>query len=67
MTLYSQIYEFLAQDMPDKVDPALHQQITQAGDLRGKIIATNTRNELCQMTMEIFAGVPPLLFFPLDV
>jgi hypothetical protein len=49
--------------MPEKVDPALHQQIVRAGDLRGKIIATNTRNELCQMTMEIFAGVSSSLFF----
>lgn len=50
------IYEFLAEDMPEKVDPTLHQQIENAGELKGKIIATNTQNELCQTAMSIFAG-----------
>ena len=32
-------------------------QIMAAGDLMGKVIATNTSNELCRMTMAIFAAV----------
>jgi hypothetical protein len=59
------IYEFLVEDMPDKVDPVLHQKILDAGELKGKIIATNTTNELCRLTMEIFAGVPSLTLFAL--
>lgn len=27
-----------------------------AGDMMGKAIATNTSNELCHLTMQIFAG-----------
>lgn len=43
---------------PEKVDAAIHRQILEAGDLKGKIIAQNARsNELCQLTMDIFAGV----------
>lgn len=54
----SQVYEFLVTKYPEKVDAAIHRQILEAGDLKGKIIAQNTRaNELCQLTMDIFAGV----------
>mmetsp|Transcript_37 Transcript_37/g.78 ORF Transcript_37/g.78 Transcript_37/m.78 type:complete len:405 (+) Transcript_37:45-1259(+) len=52
----SNVYSFLVEEMPDKVDPTLHAEIMAAGDLMGKVIATNTSNELCHLTMQIFAG-----------
>jgi hypothetical protein len=84
-----QVYEYLAQEMPSKVDERIHAevgracydyiigvrvsvrvsdlpppwpvclcQISAAGDMKGRVIATNTQNnDLCRMTMEIFAGV----------
>jgi glucokinase len=51
------VYEFLTTKYPEKVDAALYQKISDAGDLKGKIIAQNApQNELCHLTMSIFAG-----------
>jgi len=68
----SNVYEFLALEMPEKIDSKIHSEIQTAGDLQGKIIATNRQNnELCALTMDIFAqaygseaGVAALKWLP---
>mmetsp|Transcript_6600 Transcript_6600/g.9979 ORF Transcript_6600/g.9979 Transcript_6600/m.9979 type:complete len:221 (-) Transcript_6600:131-793(-) len=50
------IYEFLSEEIPDKVDRKVHEEILKAGDMKGKVIATNQSSELCRLTMDIFAG-----------
>jgi glucokinase len=33
------VYEFLSEKFPERVDPELHAQIVAAGDMKGKFIA----------------------------
>ena len=48
------VYEFLAQEFPDEVDPDVHKQFLKAGDEQGKIVAINVKKgTLCEKAMEI--------------
>ena len=66
------VYEFLCQKFPQKIDQGLHALIDAAGDLKGAVIAQNRlTNELCRQTMDIFvtaygaeAGVAGLKWLP---
>jgi glucokinase len=65
------VYEFFASIMPGKVDKDVAAQIAAAGDMKGAVIAKNTQNELCRLTMELFvtaygaeAGVAALKWLP---
>ena len=65
------IYEFLSQTYPELVDEDIHAKIQSAGDLKGRVIATNQQNVICKQTMEIFitsygaeAGVAALKWLP---
>ena len=65
------IYEFLSQTYPELVDEDIHAKIQSAGDLKGRVIATNQQNLVCKQTMEIFitsygaeAGVAALKWLP---
>ncbi len=65
------IYEFLSHTFPELVDADVHAKIESAGDLKGRIIATNQQNEVCKKSMEIFitsygaeAGVAALKWLP---
>jgi glucokinase len=65
------IYEFLWDKYPDEIDENVHNDILNAGDLKGAKIAANQQNTLCKWTMEQFissfgseAGVAALKFLP---
>lgn len=65
------IYEFLSQTYPEYVDEDIHAKIQSAGDLKGRVIATNQQNLICKQSMEIFitsygaeAGVAALKWLP---
>eukprot|EP00536_Pseudo-nitzschia_multiseries_P011753 jgi/Psemu1/289884/fgenesh1_pg.415_\ len=46
-------YEFLANEFPEKINNEIHQEISQAGDLKGKVIAMGAKIcELCNIAME---------------
>lgn len=46
-------YDFLAQEFPDKVIAAIHEEISNAADLKGRSIAMGaTKCELCHLAME---------------
>lgn len=45
-------YEFLAYEFPKKVDKKVHKEFLEAGDLRGKVVAVNSKTcELCELAM----------------
>jgi len=67
------VYEFLAVKFPEQVDAKIATQISEAGDMKGAIIAKAADNQdpLCIRTMEIFtraygseAGVAALKWMP---
>lgn len=68
----SNIYEFLAQKFPKKVDSAVHQEWKEAGAMQGAVISRHaTKNALCGQAMDIFvaaygreAGNAALKYFP---
>jgi len=46
-------YEFLAHEYPEKINSSIHEEILQAGDLKGKSIAMGADScELCNLAME---------------
>lgn len=50
------VYDFLAAEYPDKVDPTAHKQIEAGKDMKGKFIAMNAKpGSLCEQAMIIFA------------
>ena len=50
------IYEFLAKKFPRRVDKKVHEEINNAKDMKGKVIAMNaTPGSLCEQVMECFA------------
>lgn len=47
------VYEFLAQEFPDRVDPQVHEQFINAADLQGKVVAENAKEgTLCRQAMD---------------
>lgn len=53
------VYEYLAGEDPQEVDPTIDQAIKAAGSLQGKVIGTAAKENacaLCVKTMDIFAG-----------
>jgi len=66
------VYEYLSDTFPERVDVKIHSAIASAGDLKAAIIAQNKdKNELCRRTMDIFlthygseAGVACLKWVP---
>lgn len=53
------VYEFLSQRFPDRVDPEVHAKIEQEGDQKGRVISQNSMRDgesLCRETMNIFAS-----------
>jgi glucokinase len=51
------VYEFLASRFPEKVDPAVHKAISEAGDMKGKVIAENAHvvGSLCEDVLHMWA------------
>ena len=50
------IYDFLANEFPYKVDPDVHTEFLEAGDLQGKVIGNNARpGNLCGEALSIFS------------
>ena len=50
------VYEFLAHKFPHRVAADVHEQISNAGDMKGKVIAMNaTPGSLCEEVMTCFA------------
>lgn len=50
------IYEFFAQEFPQKVNQKVQAEFIKAGDMKGKVVATNAKKcELCELTMSTFA------------
>jgi len=46
-------YDFLAQECPDKIVPKIHEEICNAGDVKGRSIAMGADTcELCHLAME---------------
>eukprot|EP00873_Tetraselmis_striata_P023217 jgi/Tetstr1/443481/TSEL_031489.t1 len=66
------VYDFMRQRFPKKVDPELDAKIMAAGDQMGGVVAMNQKTDtLCQWSMEIFyssygaeAGSVALKFLP---
>jgi len=51
------VYEFLAQKFPERVEKEVHSQFLAAGDMQGKIVSINaTPGSLCLDAMNIFAS-----------
>jgi len=51
------VYDFLAAEYPDKIDPTAHKLIEAGGEVKGKFIAMNaTPGSLCEQAMTIFAS-----------
>jgi glucokinase len=49
----SNCYDFMALEFPSKINKTIHEEITNAGDLKGKSIAMGAKScELCQLAME---------------
>jgi glucokinase len=47
------VYEFLADEFPNQIEPKVHKEFLQAGDLQGKVVATNAKTcKLCELAME---------------
>jgi glucokinase len=48
------VYEFLAEECPDRVDPKVHEEFLNHGSMRGKIVAENAKEgTLCREAMSI--------------
>lgn len=48
------IYEFLAQKFPDRVDKKVHDEFLAAGDMQGRVVGTNaTEGSLCEQAILI--------------
>ena len=65
------IYEYLCDINPNKIDQTVHKKYENAGDLKAAVIATNLHNELCNKAMDTFitsygaeAGVAALKWLP---
>mmetsp|Transcript_10887 Transcript_10887/g.25979 ORF Transcript_10887/g.25979 Transcript_10887/m.25979 type:complete len:425 (+) Transcript_10887:84-1358(+) len=66
------VYEFLASEFPNKIDPNVHKEFLEAGDLQGKVVATSAKScELCELAMETMitsygaeVGCVGIKFFP---
>ena len=39
------VYEFLAQKFPERVDKAIHEEFLAAGDMQGRVVGVNSRTE----------------------
>eukprot|EP00560_Eucampia_antarctica_P007579 CAMPEP_0197827062 /NCGR_PEP_ID=MMETSP1437-20131217/3933_1 /TAXON_ID=49252 ORGANISM="Eucampia antarctica, Strain CCMP1452" /NCGR_SAMPLE_ID=MMETSP1437 /ASSEMBLY_ACC=CAM_ASM_001096 /LENGTH=419 /DNA_ID=CAMNT_0043427777 /DNA_START=140 /DNA_END=1399 /DNA_ORIENTATION=+ len=51
------IYEFLSQKFPERVDEKVHKEFLNASDLQGRVIGTNAKDgNLCDQALKIFAG-----------
>lgn len=48
------VYEFLAQKYPNRIEKAVHKEFLEAGDEQGRVVATNAKpGSLCYQAMEI--------------
>jgi glucokinase len=48
------VYEFLAQEFPDKIDKSVHEEFLIAGDEQGKVVAVNAKEgSLCRQALDI--------------
>jgi glucokinase len=49
------VYDFLSNEFPDRVDPTVHQKFLQAKDEQGKVVAENSQSlgSLCRDAMDI--------------
>lgn len=65
------MYEYFSSIYPDDVDPEVHREFLAAGDLKGRVVASNQQNRICHITMQEFvrcygatAGITALTFLP---
>ena len=48
------VYEFLAQEFPDRVDTKVHEEFENAGDMRGKTVSDNAvEGSICKQALDI--------------
>jgi glucokinase len=48
------VYEFLAKEFPDRIDPKVHAEFEGEDDMQGRVVAVNAKPEsLCGQAMEI--------------
>jgi len=51
------VYEFLAQKFPDRVDKKIHDEFLTAGDMQGKVVNVNAKEgSLCEQAVHISAA-----------
>eukprot|EP00559_Dactyliosolen_fragilissimus_P007144 CAMPEP_0184860254 /NCGR_PEP_ID=MMETSP0580-20130426/5180_1 /TAXON_ID=1118495 /ORGANISM="Dactyliosolen fragilissimus" /LENGTH=446 /DNA_ID=CAMNT_0027357293 /DNA_START=30 /DNA_END=1370 /DNA_ORIENTATION=- len=53
------VYEFLAKRFPDQVDPLIHNEFLNAGDMQGRVVGVNSHPHGCKVCIqaaEIFAS-----------